>query len=81
MAAFPVSPDVAVKITISFFTLFYNYSYLLGIILPLAVLIDLLLDKNRQSHPKDSKTDWFYNNKKYDMEKDERSDKNNYRTL
>ena len=42
---------------------------------------DLLLDKNRQSHPKDSKTDWFYNNKKYDMEKDERSDKNNYRTL
>ena len=40
-----------------------------------------LLDKNRQSHPKDSKTDWFYNNKKYDMEKDERADKNNYRTL
>ena len=54
---------------------------LVGVALPLFTFFDLLLDKNRQSHPKDSKTDWFYNNKKYDMEKDERSDKNNYRTL
>lgn len=54
---------------------------LAGVALPLFTFFDLLLDKNRQSHPKDSKTDWFYNNKKYDMEKDERADKNNYRTL
>lgn len=54
---------------------------LIGIALPLFTLFDLLLDKNRQLHPTDKKTDWFYTNKKYDMEKDEREDKNNYRTL
>ena len=54
---------------------------LAGVALPLFTFLDLLLDKNRQAHPTDKKTDWFYNNKKYDMEKDERADKNNYRTL
>ena len=53
----------------------------LGIILPLAVLIDLLLDKNRKENPKDKKTDWFYQNEKFDRELDERADKNNYRTM
>lgn len=54
---------------------------MLGIILPLAVLIDLLLDKNRKENPKDKKTDWFYQNEKFDRELDERADKNNYRTM
>ena len=54
---------------------------ILGIILPLAVLIDLLLDKNRKENPKDKKTDWFYQNEKFDRELDERADKNNYRTM
>lgn len=54
---------------------------LIGVALPLFTLFDLLLDKNRQLHPTDKKTDWFYRNKKYDMKKDERADKNNYRTL
>ena len=54
---------------------------LIGIILPLAVLLDLLADKNRKAHPKDKKTDWFYKNKDYDRKLDERADKNNYRTL
>ena len=54
---------------------------MIGIILPLAVLIDLLLDKNRKNNPKDKKTDWFYNNEQFDRKLDERSDKNNYRTL
>lgn len=53
----------------------------LGIILPLAVLIDLLLDKNRKNNPKDKKTDWFYKNEEYDRKLDERADKNNYRTM
>ena len=52
-----------------------------GMILPLFVLFDLLLDKNRKAHPKDKKTDWFYNDKKFDRNMDERADKNNYRTL
>ena len=54
---------------------------IIGIIIPLAVLIDLLLDRGRKEHPVDKKTDWFYKNKKFDRELDERADKNNYRTL
>lgn len=54
---------------------------LVGMILPIAVLFDMLLDKNRLNHPKDKKTDWFYTNEAYDRQLDERADKNKYRTL
>ena len=54
---------------------------LIGIILPLAVILDLLADKNRKAHPTDKKTDWFYKNEEYDRKLDDRADKNNYRTL
>ena len=54
---------------------------LIGIIIPIAVLLDLLMDKSRKANPHDKKTDWFYKNEKFDRELDERADKNNYRTL
>ena len=54
---------------------------LIGIIIPIAVLLDLLADKNRKAHPKDKKTDWFYKNEQYDRKLDDRADKNNYRTM
>lgn len=54
---------------------------LIGIVIPLAVLFDLLLDKNRKANPKDKKTDWFYKNEQFDRKMDERADKNNYRTM
>ncbi len=54
---------------------------LIGIIIPVAVLFDLVLDKGRKANPHDKKTDWFYANEKFDREVDERADKNNYRTL
>jgi hypothetical protein len=54
---------------------------LIGMIIPIAVLLDLLLDKNRKNNPKDKKTDWFYQNEEYDRKMDDRADKNNYRTL
>jgi hypothetical protein len=54
---------------------------LIGIAIPVAVLFDLLLDKNRKANPKDKKTDWFYKNEQFDREMDERADKNNYRTM
>ena len=54
---------------------------IVGIILPIAVLLDLIADKNRKNHPKDKKTDWFYTNEQFDRQLDERADKNNYRTL
>ena len=52
---------------------------ILGIILPILVLMDLLLDRNRKAHPVDKKTDWFYKNKEYDREFDERADRNEYK--
>lgn len=54
---------------------------LIGIILPIAVLLDLLFDKGRKANPKDKKTDWFYNNEQFDRKLDDRADKNNYRTM
>lgn len=54
---------------------------MIGIILPIAALLDMLADKARKLHPVDKKTDWFYRNEKFDIKKDERADKNNYRTM
>lgn len=51
----------------------------IGIVLPLLVLFDLLLDKNRKAHPVDKKTDWFYKNKDYDRQYDDRADRNQYK--
>lgn len=51
----------------------------LGIILPIMVLLDMLVDRGRKLHPTDKKTDWFYKNEQYDRNVDERADKNNYR--
>ena len=51
----------------------------IGIILPVLVLIDLLMDKNRKNDPTDKKTDWFFKNKEYDRQFDERADRNEYR--
>ena len=63
-------------------TIYINgFIALLGVALPIAVLLDLLLDKNRKAHPKDKQTDWFYKNEAYDRKLDERADKNNYRTM
>ncbi len=53
----------------------------IAIVLAVAVLFDLLVDKGRKANPKDKKTDWFYNNEQFDRKLDERADKNNYRTL
>lgn len=53
----------------------------IGIILPIAVLLDMLADKARKAHPVDKKTDWFYKNEQFDRKYDDRADKNNYRTM
>ena len=54
---------------------------IVGVILPIAVILDLIFDKNRKNNPKNKQTDWFYRNEKFDRKLDERSDKNNYRTM
>ncbi len=53
----------------------------IGIVIPIAVFFNLLIDKNRMAHPVDKKTDWFYKNEEYDRKLDERADKNQYRNL
>ena len=51
----------------------------IAIILPVAILIDMILDRNRKANPKDKKTDWFYKGKEYDRKFDERADRNEYK--
>ena len=52
---------------------------LIGVILPLAVLMDTLADKTRKINPVDKKTDWFYKNEQFDRKFDERADRNEYK--
>ena len=42
----------------------------IGVILPLMVLFDTLLDKTRKLNPIDKKTDWFYKNEQFDRKFD-----------
>ena len=62
----------------NYMNVFFSF---IGIALPIFTMLDWLLDKNKQLHPTDKKTDWYYTNQKYDIKKDEREDKNNYRAL
>lgn len=50
----------------------------LGIIIPFLVFLDVVLQKSR-FHAIDRNTDWYYEDKKYDREFDERADRNQYK--
>ena len=55
---------------------------LMATLLAIFCLFDVILDKNRKAHPKDEKTDWYFNNKDYDEElkkRDSRDDTNEYK--
>ena len=54
---------------------------IIGILLPIFVLFDVLFNKDRTNTRVDKKTSWFYDNKEFDRQLDERADKNNYRTM
>ena len=54
---------------------------ILAIIIGLATILDIAFEKTKAKHFSDNKTDWYYNNEKYDRKMDERADKNQYRTL
>ncbi|MBR0428390.1 MAG: hypothetical protein IJK18_09390 [Clostridia bacterium] len=53
----------------------------LGIVLALCIVIDIAVQRINTKHFSDNKTDWYFNNEKYDRKMDERADKNQYRTL
>ena len=53
---------------------------IIGIVLPVLTFIDILFNKHRKSIISPTKsTDWYYNNKDYDRQLDERADKNQYK--
>ncbi len=58
---------------------FTTFISLLAVILSIVVMIDLLSDKAKK--PVNKQTEWFYDNKDFDRQLDDRADKNNYRTL
>ena len=53
----------------------------LGIVLGLVSILNMAYEKTKAKHFTDNKTDWYFDNEKYDREMDERADKNQYRTL
>lgn len=55
------------------------FASFVGVVLPISIFFNLLIDKNRMAHPVDKKTDWFYNNEEFDRKLDSRVDKNQYR--
>lgn len=67
--------------TLSSTAYFEMFISLIAVALPIAATLDILLDKSRMKNPVNKETDWFYKNKQYDRQLDERADKNNYRTL
>ena len=54
-------------------------SSIFGMILAIVVVMDLAVEKSKV--PDQKKTDWFYEDKKYDRDLDDRADKNNYKLL
>ena len=51
----------------------------MGIIIPLLIFFDILLNKNRTIGKGAKKEDWFYANEEYDRKFDERADRNQYK--
>ena len=51
----------------------------IGIIIPLLIFFDILLNKNRTLGTGAKKEDWFYGNEQYDRKFDERADRNQYK--
>lgn len=54
---------------------------IVGIVIPIFAFFIIAFAKEQEKRPVDKKTDFFYKTDKYDREYDERSDKNNYRTM
>lgn len=50
-----------------------------AVIIALATVVDITINKNRKGSTKDKKTDWFYKNEQFDRKFDERADRNNYK--
>ena len=72
-------PEIMGGENISFITLQNALIASLGFLLAFLALFDLIIDRARKRDPKNKKTDWFFQNEKYNRKLDERADKNEYR--
>ena len=53
---------------------------IIGVLIPVLTFIDILFNKNRKAIlGGKNDTDWYYNNKDYDRQFDERADRNQYK--
>ncbi len=59
-----------------YLTLFVSF---LGVLIPFLTVMDIFLNKDRTGTARDKKTDWFYKNKDYDRQYDDRADRNQYK--
>ena len=53
---------------------------ILGLVLGLVTLLNIAYEKTKLKHFSDKKTDWYFDNEKYERKLDDRADKNQYRT-
>lgn len=53
---------------------------ILGLLLGFVTFLNIAYERTKLKHFTDNKTDWYFQNDKYDRKLDERADKNQYRT-
>ena len=58
-----------------------SFVAILGLVLGLIALLNITYEKSKAKHFSDNKTDWYFDNDKYERKMDDRADKNQYRTL
>ena len=77
-----IIPLIQGNVTLSIEYIMNVFVDFVAIVLALAVLLDILVDKGRKANPIDRRTDWYFKNEKYDEElkaRDQREDKNEYK--
>ena len=77
-----IIPLIQGNVTLSIEYIMNVFVDFVAIVLALAVLLDILVDKGRKANPIDRKTDWYFKNEKYYEElksRDQREDKNEYK--
>ena len=58
-----------------------SFFAIIPIVLGLMSLLNIAFERTKSKHFSDNKTDWYFDNEKYDRKLDERADKKQYRTL
>ena len=71
MSTTAITQEIAIQVLVS----------IVCILIPFFAFFIIALAKQQERKPVDKKTDFFYKTDAYDIQYDERADKNNYRTM